>query len=518
MYCAILLVVLGSILIRGHYEQSPCPNVFEYKSDSTGSYGLIHVGFLGSVSTITVRANFTIAARLLTNYVGRLAPIGDNPYILDDFNHGMPIDYRVDFPTTSPLPKLTALSVNNNVLCYGPGDIPGPNQYVTTTSLQHTLFLKGQGSNFLGNNGYYNHYDQPYSKPYDDPDLSGYYRPNGINGQTQIYTYGGDENQQGWNSVNNPTNEHRVTQPPQRQPEPQYYPEVITQAPRPATIRPPSPQWSRPTQNFGTDQSCGIISGGNEQPLIYNGQSYNRGDWPWLVAIYKRKNGSLNFICAGTLVSGRHVITAAHCMRRKNVVTSRKDIVVKVGVYNLEDWSDDVTVTRTLVAAYIHDSYDDSILANDILLLTMDRTVQFSNYIRPACLWTGNADLSRVVGDSGVVAGWGQSEDGPAGHGEPKMVRVPIVSTAVCRASRPEFHKLTSSKTLCAGDKTGTGPCSGDSGGGLYLLEGGRWRLRGIVSLSLKPDNGDRTCNLNEYIIFTDSAQYTDWIRTVMSY
>lgn len=55
------------------------------------------------------------------NYVGRLAPIGDNPYILDDFNHGMPIDYRVDFPTTSPLPKLTSLTVNDNVLCYGHG-------------------------------------------------------------------------------------------------------------------------------------------------------------------------------------------------------------------------------------------------------------------------------------------------------------------------------------------------------------------------------------------------------------
>lgn len=49
------------------------------------------------------------------------------------------------------------------------------------------------------------------------------------------------------------------------------------------------------------------------------------------------------------------------------------------------------------------------------------------------------------------VAGWGSSELGMAGHGEPRMARIPIVSTAVCRASKPEFHKLTSDSTICAG-------------------------------------------------------------------
>lgn len=77
-------------------------------------------------------------------------------------------------------------------------DIPGPNEYVTTTSLQHTLFLKGQGSNFLGNNGFYNQHDQHHtSKPQQDPDLSEFFRPGG---QTQIFTWGGDDNQQGWNA------------------------------------------------------------------------------------------------------------------------------------------------------------------------------------------------------------------------------------------------------------------------------------------------------------------------------
>lgn len=49
-------------------------------------------------------------------------------------------------------------------------------------------------------------------------------------------------------------------------------------------------------------------------------------------------------------------------MHQKNKISTLKDIVVKVGVYNLEDWGDDVSVTRTLVAAEIHKSYNASTL------------------------------------------------------------------------------------------------------------------------------------------------------------
>ncbi|XP_026313491.1 serine protease gd-like [Hyposmocoma kahamanoa] len=523
MYGAFIFLVLP-ILIKAHHLTSPCPSIFEYKRDNSGLHGKIHLRNSGIVSNVLIRANFTIATRLSNTYVGRLAPTGDNPYILDDFNHGMPIDYRVDFPTTSPLPKLTALIVNDNVICTGPGDIPTSTEYVTTISLQHTLFHKGQeGSNFHVDNSLNNKYEQPQtSKPQLNFDLSEFFNLDGNNGQTQIYTFGGDGNPQGWNTINY-TNEQHATQPPQHVPVIQYNPEV-TQAPRPATQPPTSPQRpsltfpsTEPATDHGSSVECGIVSGGNEQqPLISNGAAYNRGEWPWLVAIYRRRELSLSFICGGTLISERHIVTAAHCMRVRSTKISKRDLVIKVGVHNLEDWSDDITVTRSVTDAYIHESYDAKSLANDILLLKLDRTVKYNNNIRPICLWSGNADLSRVVGKTGVVTGWGETEDGPAGHGEPKMARLPIVSTTVCRGSRPEFHTLTSSTTLCAGDRSGTGPCSGDSGGGLYLSEGGRWRLRGIVSTGLNV-NGN-TCNFKDYIVFTDSAQYTSWIRTVMSY
>lgn len=63
----------------------------------------------------------------------------------------------------------------------------------------------------------------------------------------------------------------------------------------------------------------------------------------------------------------------------------------------------------------------------------------------------------------------------------------------------------------------GTGPCNGDSGGGLYLPlkdpEGAvRWYLRGIVSLSLI-DTNTGLCDLNHFTVFTDVAQFRTWLQ-----
>ncbi|CAG9791577.1 unnamed protein product [Diatraea saccharalis] len=315
-----------------------------------------------------------------------------------------------------------------------------------------------------------------------------------------------------------PPDYNPYTTEPSQQPPPDYNPYTTKQPPQPPPdFNPPfNPPSTQSGQGFAPVQ-CGVVAGGNErQPLIHNGQNYERGAIPWLIAIYKRKDGSLTFNCAGTLISDRHIVTAAHCILLKNSMTSIKDIVVKIGVYNLEDWGDDQIITRTLESAVIHESYNSSTLANDLAVFTLDKTVDYSINIRPACLWDGQSDLNRIVGASGVVAGWGSTELGPGGHGVPRMVRIPVVSTSMCRASKPDFHKLTSDTTFCAGDRNGIGPCLGDSGGGLYILDSGRWRLRGVVSVSLRPDSGENTCDLNQFIVFTDAAKYTTWIRNIV--
>jgi hypothetical protein len=42
--------------------------------------------------------------------------------------------------------------------------------------------------------------------------------------------------------------------------------------------------------------------------------------------------------------------------------------------------------------------------SDDILVFTLEKSVEYSSNIRPACLWEGNSDLDRIVGASGVVS------------------------------------------------------------------------------------------------------------------
>ncbi|KAJ8711113.1 hypothetical protein PYW07_008355 [Mythimna separata] len=567
------VLVVSVQFVCGQYSTTPCPGVFDFVNDGHHVYGQITLRPVAPVSSLVIRLNFTVAAKLLNNYVGRI-DAQDSNTLLQRYNRGQPATYLVHFPVTNPLPKLTSLTVNGETVCYGPGDmlLPDVASYVTTLSLQHTSFLQGGGGG--GAPVYNNFQHQPQIRPsvrpqqpvpttvdhihFGDDDATAHIytfnnvEPTWNTGNTQYYVVNNtnpyppatQQYQPPTPQYQRPTQQQPITQsrptyeydePPyeitsRRPARPPAYPVTNRPTPEPAPVTRPNDYYfpaeqpaARPesNSNFPEEENveCGTVSGGNNRlPLIYNGNAYDRGEMPWLVAIYKTEQASLRFVCGGTLVSERHIISAAHCMQRRGSLTSIKDIVVKVGVHHLNDWSDDITVTRALEAATIHEAYNPLTLQNDILVLTLDKSVRFNQYIRPACLWAGNTDLSLIVGRSGTVAGWGdQGVGGIGAQGEPHKVNIPIVSTNDCRASKSLFHELTFDNTLCAGDRKGSGPCVGDSGGGMYLFDDGKWRIRGVVSVSLRADNGDATCNLNEYVVFTDTAKFLQWIRNIMA-
>lgn len=43
-----------------------------------------------------------------------------------------------------------------------------------------------------------------------------------------------------------------------------------------------------------------------------------------------------------------------------------------------------------------------------------------------------------------------------------------------------------------------------------------QWQIRGLVSLGIALQN-KKTCDPNDFIVFTDVAQYLDWIRNTIN-
>ena len=80
---------------------------------------------------------------------------------------------------------------------------------------------------------------------------------------------------------------------------------------------------------------CGIAnSKKNEdvQAYIINGQETKRNEFPWQVALVKA--GFHNPFCGGSIISDKHILTAAHCTEELSLVQVRKENTTQEKVTN----------------------------------------------------------------------------------------------------------------------------------------------------------------------------------------
>merc|ERR1712198_706510 len=143
---------------------------------------------------------------------------------------------------------------------------------------------------------------------------------------------------------------------------------------------------------------------------IVNGRPAKLGAWPWQVAIgYKNPDeDKLDYLCGAALITKRHVVTAAHCMR-DDLAT------VLLGEHVLHNDTDGAKPEEFKVMKKIpHPQYNSRTFANDIALLTMESDVVFKDAIQPICLPGRtpellNEDFVKINGlPTGVyITGWG---------------------------------------------------------------------------------------------------------------
>ncbi|XP_034115053.1 serine protease gd [Drosophila albomicans] len=257
-----------------------------------------------------------------------------------------------------------------------------------------------------------------------------------------------------------------------------------------------------------TETECGVEG---FIGLQIGGENVPRGRFPWLAALYHDTNMDptkieLVYKCVTTLISGRTVITAAHCIYGMTPAQLR----VYVGRHDVTLHPERDATLMAVESVRTHPDFVGNLVPDsDVGLLVLTEHVVYNSYVRPICLWTSSTTLGIDESEQTAVAGWGiDSSLKPTRF--PTTVNVRPVSREECLREMVTAKDFLTPRTLCAGNSQGHGPCLGDSGGGLMVLRNNRWMVRGIVSLAQRAGN---SCDLSRYVIYCDVARHLSWIE-----
>uniref|UniRef100_A0A6P7FRE0 CLIP domain-containing serine protease n=1 Tax=Diabrotica virgifera virgifera TaxID=50390 RepID=A0A6P7FRE0_DIAVI len=276
------------------------------------------------------------------------------------------------------------------------------------------------------------------------------------------------------------------------------------------------PEWA----SISDRKICGFQEYDNEAYIFgHGGIEAAINEHPWMALLgYTTRFGRIKWSCGGSLISNRYVLTAAHCVTGEVEVQVGKVTYVKLGVH---DKTKEITctkggsctekaVTAGIESFFFHENYDanNKVSSNDIAVIKLNQTVEYTAFIRPICLPESNNELSR--NDDLEIAGWGETEYGSTN------VKIKVELNFRTRdecmtAYRPVRLNLSDSQ-ICAGGRRGIDSCEGDSGGPLLRrsrINLYQWYQEGIVSI------GNRDCGTEGLPgIYTKVYNFLPWIHS----
>lgn len=107
--------------------------------------------------------------------------------------------------------------------------------------------------------------------------------------------------------------------------------------------------------------------------------------------------------------------------------------------------------------------------------------------------------------------GWGLSDDNTKRHESiPLLSNAKILNETYCYTNQQFLATHVTELSLCAGVETGS-PNKGDSGGGLFYLNGTTWIQYGIISASLTGD-----AEPSSFTLYTNTTAYTNWTESIV--
>lgn len=112
-----------SVVISSSYGQevpnTPCPSTFRYQFDN-GAGEWIGLGRIAKApigEDIILYVTLSVGTQLTSSYVGEVKILGQPSEIANRIYSGQPLNFEVRFPIQNPLPEVSTITVNDNVIC-----------------------------------------------------------------------------------------------------------------------------------------------------------------------------------------------------------------------------------------------------------------------------------------------------------------------------------------------------------------------------------------------------------------
>ncbi|XP_017773148.1 PREDICTED: serine protease snake-like [Nicrophorus vespilloides] len=234
---------------------------------------------------------------------------------------------------------------------------------------------------------------------------------------------------------------------------------------------------------------------------IVGGIEAAENEFPHMVSLGYEEKNDISWQCAGSLISNKYVLTAASCISR---ITPK---YAKLGTVDLDSKTEPLKIARVIR----NPAFKPPFSYDDIGLIELEKPVEFSDSIRPACLNTEDSDVKHTF----TATGWGLTSFN--GNPSSKLLKVALeeVDNADCNKHYEKNRRLVdgikAESLICAGgDHKDT--CQGDSGAPLQILNPkyiSTYDIHGVTSFG-------KACGFNSPAVYTRVSHYINWIESIV--
>ncbi|CAH2090061.1 unnamed protein product [Euphydryas editha] len=238
---------------------------------------------------------------------------------------------------------------------------------------------------------------------------------------------------------------------------------------------------------------------------IVGGSVASEGSLPYIAAL---RTGFLIrwLICGGSIITNRHVLTAAHCLDAVRRDRTFRLLRVVVGTNQWNYGGQTYSVAKMIT----HERWNPSTVKNDIGFLITTTRMRLTDRVQLIAL-----NFDYIGGNiTSKVAGWGRTETGGTLSSLLLELIVHTVDGENCSRAIDEHCdpseqniKYDSEVELCAFNSDLGGVCNGDSGSALVRLDSSE--QIGVVSWGY-------ACARGAPDMYVRLSAYKEWIRDVL--